>query len=190
MTSNEDIKQAAFRIFAHQGYECTSMQDIAQAVGLKKQSLYSHFSSKQELYESILIEQTKIIMSEIYTTVERLKDLPTDVLLKGIFECLVDIFICKERLLLWKRGFLMNRRSELQTGTDWHSDDRLRAFIFEIISKKHTQLKDYESFCSFMLSFMLFIQGYFDYMVIKGHDKAVFDMFWTNIWNGIGRHIS
>lgn len=40
--------------FAQRGYDATSLQDIAESVGIKKSSLYAHVSSKQELLRSIL----------------------------------------------------------------------------------------------------------------------------------------
>lgn len=39
----EEIKQAALTLFANNGFEGTSLADIAGVVGLKKQSIYSHF---------------------------------------------------------------------------------------------------------------------------------------------------
>ncbi len=49
MTTDAEIIAAATRIFREKGYHATSMQDIAEAVGLLKGSLYHHISSKQEL---------------------------------------------------------------------------------------------------------------------------------------------
>lgn len=44
-----EIIAAAVRLFQHQGYHATSMQDIADAVGLQKGSLYHYISSKEDL---------------------------------------------------------------------------------------------------------------------------------------------
>jgi len=45
---NELARQAA-RLFAEQGYHGTSMEDIADAMGIQKPSLYEYVSSKQDL---------------------------------------------------------------------------------------------------------------------------------------------
>ncbi len=45
----EAIRTAALRIFREKGYHGTSMQDIADAVGLLKGSLYHYIRSKEEL---------------------------------------------------------------------------------------------------------------------------------------------
>jgi AcrR family transcriptional regulator len=40
---------AAARLFSERGYHGTSMQDLAEALGLQRGSLYAHIGSKQEL---------------------------------------------------------------------------------------------------------------------------------------------
>jgi AcrR family transcriptional regulator len=56
--SNSDEKQAeifaaAVRIFRQKGYHAASMQDLADAVGLQKASLYYYVTSKEDLLLSI-----------------------------------------------------------------------------------------------------------------------------------------
>ncbi|PZF87000.1 TetR/AcrR family transcriptional regulator [Listeria ivanovii] len=50
----KEIKQAALKLFASNGFEGTSLADIAGVVGLKKQSIYSHFKDKDDLFLSIM----------------------------------------------------------------------------------------------------------------------------------------
>lgn len=50
------ILSEARTIFARQGYAETSLREIAEAVGIKTPSLYAHFSSKEELYETVYAE--------------------------------------------------------------------------------------------------------------------------------------
>jgi AcrR family transcriptional regulator len=45
----DDIRRAALRLFAREGYEATSMREIAGAVGIKAGSVYNHFTSKEEI---------------------------------------------------------------------------------------------------------------------------------------------
>ncbi|MFQ5613207.1 MAG: TetR/AcrR family transcriptional regulator [Anaerolineae bacterium] len=53
MTTDQEIRQAAVKIFREKGYHGTSMQDIADAVGLLKGSLYHHISGKQDLLMAV-----------------------------------------------------------------------------------------------------------------------------------------
>jgi AcrR family transcriptional regulator len=47
------IRQAALRLFTTQGYEATSMREIAEALGIKKASLYYHFAGKEDILRSL-----------------------------------------------------------------------------------------------------------------------------------------
>ncbi|MBV7272399.1 TetR/AcrR family transcriptional regulator [Clostridium sp. PL3] len=51
-----EIKKAALSNFTEKGYDGTSLSDIAQKVGIKKQSIYSHFKSKDELFLTVMHE--------------------------------------------------------------------------------------------------------------------------------------
>lgn len=42
------------RLFGQQGYEATSIQAIADSVGVRKQSLLHHFPSKEALHEAVI----------------------------------------------------------------------------------------------------------------------------------------
>jgi AcrR family transcriptional regulator len=50
----QEIVEAAAAAFHDHGYEATSMQDIADRVGMLKGSLYHHISSKEELLAAVL----------------------------------------------------------------------------------------------------------------------------------------
>lgn len=56
------VKEALMKIFWQKGYEATSMQDLVDATGLLKGSLYGAFGDKQALYLIALVhyEQTRI----------------------------------------------------------------------------------------------------------------------------------
>ena len=52
--TRERILRSAAALFRQRGFNGTSMQDLAEAVGITKSSLYHHFSSKQALLSEIL----------------------------------------------------------------------------------------------------------------------------------------
>ena len=58
--TKQEILDVALELFSRQGYEATSISSIADAVGIRKASLYSHFSSKQ----AILDEIVKIVLEK------------------------------------------------------------------------------------------------------------------------------
>jgi AcrR family transcriptional regulator len=68
MTSNQ-IKEVARTYFAESGYDGTSMAQIADEVGIKKQSIYTHFKSKDELFlevcKDVFADELSFVMNYI-----------------------------------------------------------------------------------------------------------------------------
>jgi AcrR family transcriptional regulator len=52
--TKEKIMDTAIDLFSRRGYEAVSMQEIADAVGIKKSSIYNHFKSKDQILQSVL----------------------------------------------------------------------------------------------------------------------------------------
>ncbi len=55
-STKQKILDAALDLFSTQGFEATSVSQIADEVGIRKASLYSHFASKKEILESLMQE--------------------------------------------------------------------------------------------------------------------------------------
>jgi AcrR family transcriptional regulator len=51
------VEDAAISLFLEQGYHATSMRQIAMRAGLALGGIYNHFSSKDEIFEAIIIDQ-------------------------------------------------------------------------------------------------------------------------------------
>lgn len=54
--TKQEILNAALDLFSVQGFEATSISQIANAVGIRKASLYSHFENKQAILVAIVKE--------------------------------------------------------------------------------------------------------------------------------------
>ena len=51
-----EILEASLNLFSTQGFEATSISQIASAVGIRKASLYSHFENKQAILDELVRE--------------------------------------------------------------------------------------------------------------------------------------
>ena len=51
------VEEAAISLFLEQGYHATSMRQIAKRAGLALGGIYNHFSSKDEIFEAIIVDQ-------------------------------------------------------------------------------------------------------------------------------------
>lgn len=60
MTKEKIIKESLI-LFANYGYENTTLANIANAVGIKKPSLYNHFNNKESIFLEVL---NKVAMEE------------------------------------------------------------------------------------------------------------------------------
>lgn len=52
--TKQEIPEALLELFSVQGFEATSISRIANAVGIRKPSLYSHFGSKQAILDTLM----------------------------------------------------------------------------------------------------------------------------------------
>ena len=82
-SKDEEIFTEAVRIFREKGYHATSVQDIADAVGLQKGSLYHYISSKEELLFKIFERSTGELTQQLQTIVAS-DDSPTVQLCRAI----------------------------------------------------------------------------------------------------------
>jgi len=53
------ILEEALELFSTKGYDGVTVADIADAVGIKAASLYKHYKSKQDIFDSILVVATE-----------------------------------------------------------------------------------------------------------------------------------
>ena len=54
--TKQEILEVSLELFSVQGFEATSISQIANAVGIRKASLYSHFENKQAILDALVKE--------------------------------------------------------------------------------------------------------------------------------------
>ena len=61
------ILTAAERLFAKRGYAATRLEDVADAVGVKRAALFYHFRDKQALYDAVIEEAFGDLVARLET---------------------------------------------------------------------------------------------------------------------------
>jgi len=59
------IQAVALELFTEQGYDATSLREIAERLGVTKAALYYHFKSKEEIVDSLTGDQVQRVESLI-----------------------------------------------------------------------------------------------------------------------------
>lgn len=120
-STRQKILDAALDLFSTQGFEATSVSQIADMVGIRKASMYSHFASKQEILESLMQETMKHYERHTIFFDSRIAD--QDLNVKSITEMIVGQIryiihepqIVKGRKMLTVEQFRNPILAELQT---------------------------------------------------------------------------
>ena len=66
------IFEASMKLFAEKGYDATSVEEITATVGVAKGTLYYHFASKEEIYNFLLEEGTKLLINNVDIKISKL----------------------------------------------------------------------------------------------------------------------
>jgi AcrR family transcriptional regulator len=64
--TREQIRDVALELFAEQGYEKTSLREIAERLGVTKAAVYYHYRTKEEILESLFSD----LLSDVEEIVE------------------------------------------------------------------------------------------------------------------------
>lgn len=65
MDKRTEIMKQAVHLFSSKGFHQTSVQEVAQAVGISKGAFYKHFDSKENMFIEILKQHHEEILTEI-----------------------------------------------------------------------------------------------------------------------------
>jgi len=76
MASGDVIREAAAAIFLEKGYQGTSMDEIAAAAHISKQTIYTHFADKETLFADLVLGNTDRVDEFVQSLVQAVHDAP------------------------------------------------------------------------------------------------------------------
>ncbi len=155
-STKREILEAALELFSVQGYEATSVSQIADAVGIRKASLYSHFSGKQEILDTLLETLTEEYEARSMFSKKKHGDIAEEpalefwelpdeeaeqLVLKHIAYIIHDPHIAKVRKLLTIEQFRNPELKRLQTKRSYTDVMRYFEELVEVFILQH-RLRD------------------------------------------------
>jgi len=137
--SNDDILDVSLSLFSQNGYDGTSLQDIADCLNVTKGALFKHYDSKEALWNA-LIDKVEVYYGEHFgkvkniplpETLEELRKLT----LRQVDFTLHDETVKKVRKLLTIEQFRNERMSALATKHFSGDIEAIYTDIFEHLTK-------------------------------------------------------
>ena len=103
-TRENQLLATARRLFAREGYERTSMRDIAEASDITKAALYYYFPNKEALYERVVLESMQSLVDDVSAAVDA-ADSPT-ARIRAFMQSSADVFdLARDRWIAGSRAF-------------------------------------------------------------------------------------
>lgn len=98
------ILDTALKYFAEKGYDATTLSDIAGEIGIKKPSIYAHYTSKMDLF-LVLVEEAKNDYRDCWLeAISQTAHLPSDQHLHELFRAISQHFATdRVKMAFWVR---------------------------------------------------------------------------------------
>ncbi len=120
MNTKERIFDVSLDLFSKKGYDSVSLREIADEVGIKKSSIYSHYSSKEAILMDIFEYLTNLLeYDELLNTKDLILSPDNKILLENpeLFyhkgsQAIKEMFSQERNLKIWKLIFIQMHYNE------------------------------------------------------------------------------
>lgn len=126
--THQTIMTTATQLFATQGYNGTSMNDIVKESGVSKGAIYNHFESKEKLFLELLEQQTDVgmhqlddLLSKTESSVEKIIQIMTITFMNSVS--------CPRELCMMQTEFMVTA-------------SRIESIVPDL-QKRYTMIRDY-----------------------------------------------
>ncbi len=127
--TRESIQRTALRLFEKQGYEGTTIEQIAAAVEISPSTFFNYFPTKEDV---VLYDAYDPMAIQMF--LDRPKDEPLNVGLRQVLESLAATFERDEHLIL-ARGRLFLEVPELRARM-WDEAERTQLMIGQLLAQR------------------------------------------------------
>jgi len=88
MINKEEFRKkiiiSSSQIFSRYGFKKTTMDEIAKALKMGKSSIYYYFSSKEEIFEAVVLHEANVLRNELTTAIKSVES-PIDKMRNYVF---------------------------------------------------------------------------------------------------------
>jgi AcrR family transcriptional regulator len=165
--TRESIQRTALRLFEKQGYEETTIEQIAAAVEISPSTFFNYFPTKEDV---VLFDAYDPVAIRMF--LERPKDEPLNVSLRKVLESLAAAFESDERMVL-ARGRFFLEVPELRARM-WDEIERTQVLIVEMLAERTGRRPDdYELRVTARIVIAALLEASKEWMLSKGRTGLV-----------------
>ena len=165
-------------LFAERGYDRVSLDDIAKAVGIKKPSIFNHFTSKRDILNGLYVEyekQRKNILPDLGGLLEQCETVPPLELLQKVeyhFDPETEaVMNCVLAIAAQYMSTDMISRDFIQRNVLSAPHEHLKPLLYKMIELGKIEPLDVEAFCSVVRDYCFASVAYIATPMRLGHDR-------------------
>ena len=120
--TKQDILTRSLELFMEKGYDGASMSDIAAATGIKKASLYAHYTGKEDIFSAVFTDVLQDYLQAISSLTKKRADERALTRLERMFRAFLRYCHQNTKVYFWDRYFyyppeFIRERMEEETRT-------------------------------------------------------------------------
>jgi len=183
-----EILEHALALFMKKGYEGASMSDLAAATGIKKASLYAHYSGKEEIFSAVFTGVVEEYRETIQSLTLKREDESALTRLERMFRAFLRYCHNNPRMYFWDRYFYFSPefiQARMERETKETQDEFQRAIqsaISDGIARREIRPQPVESAALAYYYLMIGLS-----MSVKLYDREELEREISLAWAGLAR---
>ena len=184
----QEILEHALALFMEKGYAGASMSDLAAATGIKKASLYAHYSGKEEIFSAVFTGVVEEYRETIQSLTLKREDESALTRLERMFRAFLRYCHNNPRMYFWDRYFyfspeFIQARMEQETKeTQDEFQQAIQSAISDGIARREIRPQPVESAALAYYYLMIGLS-----MSVKLYDREELEREISLAWAGLAR---
>ena len=189
-STKEKLQQAALSLFARRGYEGTTMNDIAEIVGINKASIYNHFKNKANLFLAVYQEVANDYEALNERVIKRAQTMDISDRIRYVFEeRILYYYRNPEVQAFWNQITLFTPAAFLQQYWDdiLKREERLQNFMEQTFTEGMQRgIIRRDDPRKLMSSFRAMEEGLLNWMIaFPESEEGLVKEIWVDLWLGL-----